>query len=147
MTGAQTGGEAEAEPPKGRSWLLGCALVLVLAPILVMALFVTCVYFGPRAGPSTDEVRGSVDDALQPGATVEEIQAYLRSSAIDYRSPGSVGTASDISLLEDEYALRPETPIVYGFAGETGSGGVTVVFVLDENERYSRLIIIEHFGL
>jgi hypothetical protein len=90
--------------------------------------------------PSPDKIRESIEADIKPGATVEEIQTYLDARGIDHAE--GVGNASNWSPLE-KYDLPPNTPIYAGIVRGSRLSGVSIVFVLDNDLRFQRLILIE----
>ena len=121
---------------------------------MMRALFplvlVTCVMFGlgVLSGgcvlgediPSADKVRKSIEADIKPGATLAEIQAYLDAEHIDH-GPG-VDKASDWSELE-EYNLPPDALVYAAIVRGSRLSSVSIIFVLDRDLRFQRLILIE----
>jgi hypothetical protein len=98
MTGAETGGEpSKGTPSRKRSPLVGCALVLAFAPILLFALFLTCLLWPPRV--SVGDVERDVAKHLPIGSSEAEVREYLRERDIAFGDPHP---ASYSSLLRKE---------------------------------------------
>jgi hypothetical protein len=90
--------------------------------------------------PSADNIRKSIEANVKPGATVGEIQIYLDSKGIEHAQ--DVGNASNWSELE-KYRLPPDTPIYAGIVRGSRLSSVSIIFVLDKDLRFQRLILID----
>jgi hypothetical protein len=90
--------------------------------------------------PSAGRIQESVEASIKPGATLAEIQAYLDGQDIEH-SP-EVGNASNWSELE-KYGLPPDTPIYAAIVRGSRFSSVSIIFVLDKDLRFQRLILID----
>jgi hypothetical protein len=130
--------------------LSGCDVNLIKQSlsILVLGAAVTgvigCVVSVEENVPSVAEVRADVEEHLQAGASLEEIQAYLDDAGIEHR-PRTVTNAGRYSELRDK--LPPDTPIYTGIVKGSRQSAVIIVFVLDEGLRYKQLVLLESLPL
>jgi hypothetical protein len=91
--------------------------------------------------PSAGRIQKSVEANIKPGATLKEIQAYLDSQGIE-QDPRVVYDASTWSEL-DKYNLPPDTKVYDGIVRGSRSSSVSIVFVLDKDLKFQRLILID----
>jgi hypothetical protein len=90
--------------------------------------------------PSADALRSKAEDNLQLGATVEEIAAFLDSEGIDHSDEAIKTTEWSYS---EKFGIPPGRWVYRGIVRGSRSSAVSLVFILDDNMRYERLVVIE----
>ena len=125
--------------------------VVILTAALAVTIVVATVCRTIGAGPSEDEVEARVEEEIPVGATVNEILAWADGEGDDTGILVSsiVGKADDYSL-DSEPGLDANTPVLGGIIRvESGffQPSLQVFFVLDENERFSHVIVQKTFNL
>jgi len=93
------------------------------------------------------EVESMIDENLSPGATTDEIVAFLDSK--DMASDGSVGRAEYNSVLLDS-GYPSDTLIIGAFIYDTSrdlfiTGDIQIFFILDEDYRLKEYLVREVF--
>lgn len=114
--------------------------VLVAASVGALA---SCLTVGSTLSP--EEIAREVGGGIQAGATVEDVQAYILSDPQDLglEDPDpTIGHARDHSRLTSEFGLDPTQTIYMAIIRDRGDQ-FDVVFVLDEDLLYQRLIVFE----
>lgn len=124
--------------------MIRAAAVVLLA--LSAALVGYCYFFADNV-PSSGSLEARIEKEIQRGATVEEIIAW---GETDGAGTGisildEVDRASNNSPLLDE-GVPGDTPILHAIIRSNSGrfspfgGGVRVYFILDQNERFVRVI-------
>jgi hypothetical protein len=140
MTRELMGHETKAAQPKRRSPLVGCALVLAFAHILLFALFLTCILWPPRM--SVGDVERDVAKHLPVGSTEAEVRAYLRERDIAFGDPEP---ASQSCCFLQEEGIESCCVIVAiirdtGHALQLGQTDIMLYFAFDENGQLERFV-------
>jgi hypothetical protein len=129
-----------------RTCLVIVGSVLALVVVLVVAFGALIWWQWEHDVPSKSSVEARITEHVQPGDSVEEIHAFLRSG--DARELGiedpedRLEVAADNSQLLDR-GIPPNTP-VYSTILRGGSRGYTIHFILTKELTFQRLIVLEY---
>ncbi len=91
--------------------------------------------------PSEEKIRESIEESIRPGASVEEIVAYLDSQGIKHSSSVLRTTKWTYS---DDYGIPEGTNVLGAGVHGSRSSGVSIIFILDEDLRFERLVTKNH---
>jgi len=121
--------------------LLAILAILSVSCVVGLGMLYAWYVWGDDLPPAS-KIEKSITEDIHPGATLEEIQQYLDAEGIEHGPP--VAKASQFSDLEEKYGLSPDTPVYTAVMRGSRLSAISILFVLDEQLRFKRLIVIYH---